>query len=112
MEAGGEIPLKGEVPTHLVPLKGQVHNTLTTWMELILSPPLQIPYFASLNIPALRKLTNDLILHDPTWPAIPTKLPLDIPKFEGKMGDEPTNHVMNFHLWCSSNSIMDDSIRL
>jgi hypothetical protein len=43
---------------------------------------------------------------------MPTKLPSDIPKFEGKAGDDPANHVMNFHLWCSSNNIMDDSIRL
>ena len=71
-----------------------------------------MPYLASLNIPNLNKLTNDPILHDPTWPAMPTKLPSDIPKFEGKAGDDPANHVMTFHLWCSSNSIMDDSIRL
>jgi hypothetical protein len=75
-------------------------------------PPLQMPYLASLNIPDLTKLTNDPILHDATWPAMPTKLPSDIPKFEGKAGDDPANHVMTFHLWCSSNSIMDDSIRL
>jgi hypothetical protein len=75
-------------------------------------PPLQMPYLASLNILDLTKLTNDPILHDATWPAMPTKLPLDIPKFEGKAGDDPANHVMTFHLWCSSNSIMDDSIRL
>jgi hypothetical protein len=74
--------------------------------------PLQMPYLASLNIPDLTKLTNDPILHDATWPAMPTKLPSDIPKFEGKAGDDPTNHVMTFHLWCSSNSMMDDSIRL
>jgi hypothetical protein len=48
----------------------------------------------------------------PTWPAMPTKLPSDIPKFEGKAGDDPANHVMTFHLWCSSNSIMEDSVRL
>jgi hypothetical protein len=75
-------------------------------------PPLQMPYLASLNIPYLSKLTNDPILHDPTWTSMPTKLPSDIPKFEGKGGDDPTNHVMNFHLWCSSNNIMDDSIQL
>jgi hypothetical protein len=71
-----------------------------------------MPYLSSLNILDLNKLTNDPILHDPTWPAIPTKLPSNIPKFEGKVGDDPANHVINFHLWCSSNSINDDSIRL
>jgi hypothetical protein len=110
MEAGDPLPLKEGAPTHLVPLKGQVHNTL--WLELTLPPQLEMPYLASLNIPDLTKLTNDPILHDPRWPAMPTKLPSDILKFEGKAGDEPANHVMTFHLWCSSNNIMDDSIRL
>jgi hypothetical protein len=41
-----------------------------------------------------------------------TKLLSNIPKFEGKPGDDLANHVMTFHLWCSSNNIMDDSIRL
>ena len=41
-----------------------------------------------------------------------TKLPSDIPKFEGKAGECPQNHIMTFHIWCSSNSIVDDSIRL
>jgi hypothetical protein len=78
------------------------------------NPPknLPMPYLASINIPDLTKLTNDPILHDPTWPNMPTKLPSDIPKFEGKPGDDPTNHVMTFHLWCSLNNIMDDSIDL
>jgi hypothetical protein len=75
-------------------------------------PPLQMPYLASLNIPDLSKLTNDPIFHTPTWPAMLTKLPSDMPKFEGKASDDPTNHVMTFHLWFSSNSIMDDSIKL
>jgi hypothetical protein len=75
-------------------------------------PPLQMLYLASLNISDLSKLTNDPILHDPTWTAMPTKLPSDIPKFEGKAGDDPASHVMTFHLWCSSNNIMDDSIKL
>ena len=52
------------------------------------------------------------IRHNPSWPPIPIKLPSDIPKFDGKQGDDPKNHVMKFHLWCSSNSLMDDSIRL
>jgi hypothetical protein len=40
------------------------------------------------------------------------KLPSNIPKFDGKPGEDPNNHVMTFHLWCSSNSLMDDSIHL
>ena len=71
-----------------------------------------LPYLASLNLLDLTKLTNDPILHDATWPNMPTKLSSDIPKFDGKPGEDPNNHVMTFHLWCSSNSLMDDSIRL
>jgi hypothetical protein len=73
------------------------------------NPPsnLPMPYLASLNIHDLTKLMND-----PTWPNMPTKLPSNIPKFEGKPGEDTTNHVMTFHLWCSSNNIMDDSICL
>jgi hypothetical protein len=55
---------------------------------------------------------NDPISHSPFWPIILAKLSLNIPKFDGKSGDYPNNHVMTFHLWCSSNSLMDDSIRL
>jgi hypothetical protein len=75
-------------------------------------PPLPMPYLASLNIPDLSKLMNGPILHDLTWTNMPTKLPSEIPKFEGKSGADPANHVMTFHLWYSSNNIMDDSIRL
>jgi hypothetical protein len=72
--------------------------------------PTQMPYLDSLSIPYLTKLTNDPILHDPTWSTMLTKLPLDIPKFEGKMRDDPTNHIMTFHLWFSSNNIMDEFV--
>ena len=55
---------------------------------------------------------NDPMSHNQEWPAIPNKLPSDIPKFEGKAGEDPGEHVTTFHLWCSSNSLHDDSIRL
>ena len=45
------------------------------------------------------------------WPPMPTKLSSDIPKFEGKAGECPQNHIMMFHLWFSSNNIVDHSIR-
>ena len=60
----------------------------------------------------LSKLTNDLICYSPGWPLVPTKLTSDIPKFEGKNGEDPADHITTFHLWCSSNSLIDDSIRL
>jgi hypothetical protein len=43
---------------------------------------------------------------------MPTKLPSDIPKFEAKPNEDPGDHVTTFHLWCSSNSLKDDSIQL
>jgi hypothetical protein len=55
---------------------------------------------------------NGHVHHDPTWPPIPTNLPLVIMKFEGKIGEEPSDNVTTFHLWFSSNSLNGDSIRL
>jgi hypothetical protein len=72
----------------------------------------QLPFLATLDLPDLSRLTNDPIFHSPVWPAIPAKLPSDIPKFDGKSREDPNNHVMTFRLWCSSNSLMDDSICL
>ena len=72
----------------------------------------QLSFLATLDLLDLSRLTNDPILHCPFWPVILAKLPYDIPKFDGKPREDPNNHVMTFHLWCSSNSLMDDSIRL
>jgi hypothetical protein len=72
----------------------------------------QFPFLATLDLPDLSRILNDPILHSPFWPVIPAKLPSNIPKFDGRLGEDPNNHVMTFHLWCSSNSLMDDSIRL
>jgi hypothetical protein len=72
----------------------------------------QLPFLATLDLPDLSRILNDPIRHSPQWPTMPAKLPSDIPKFDGKVGEDPNNHVMTFHLWCSSNSLMDDSIRL
>ena len=58
------------------------------------------------------RLTNDPVSHDLAWPTVPNKLHLDIPKFEGKPGEDPREHVTTFHLWCSSNSLHEYSIRL
>jgi hypothetical protein len=67
---------------------------------------------AMLNMPYLSKLINEPVSHDPTWPPVPTKLPSDILKFEGKNGEDHGDHVTTFHLWCSLNSLNDDFIRL
>jgi hypothetical protein len=72
----------------------------------------QLPFLATLDLPDLLRILNDSICHSPQWPAIPAKLPYDIHKFDGKAGEDLNNHMMTFHLWCSSNSLIDDSIRL
>jgi len=72
----------------------------------------KLPFLATLNLPDLSLLTNDPVYHVPGWPPVPTKLPSDIPKFEGKTGEDLVDHITTFHLWCSSNSLTDDSIRL
>jgi hypothetical protein len=72
----------------------------------------QLPFLATLDFPDLSRILNDPIHHSPQWPAILAKLPSDIPKFDGNVGEDPNNHIMTFHLWCSSNSLMDESIRL
>jgi hypothetical protein len=71
-----------------------------------------LPFLATLDLPYLSRILNDPIRHSPQWLAIPAKLPSNIPKFNDKEGEDLNNHVMNFHLWCSSKSLMDDSIRL
>jgi hypothetical protein len=59
----------------------------------------RLPFLATLNLPNLVKLMNDLVSQNPTWPLVPTKLPSDIPKFEGKNGEDPGDHATTFHLW-------------
>ena len=70
----------------------------------------QLPFVATLELPDLNRLTNDPISYAPWWPVIPHKLPSDIPKFNGNPREDPSNHVMTYHLWCSSNSLNDDSV--
>jgi len=65
-----------------------------------------------LNLLVLTKITNDIVKHLPRWPTVPTKLPLGIAMFEGKAIEYQTNHIMKFHFWCSSNSLMDNNICL
>ena len=71
-----------------------------------------LPFLATLELPDLSKLTNDPILHHPAWPPVPVKISTDISKFDGKMGDDPASHITTYHLWCVSNSMLDDSIKL
>jgi hypothetical protein len=72
----------------------------------------QLPFLATLDLPDLSQLTNDPTFHSPVWPVILAKLPSDILKFDEKSSEDLNNHVMTFHLWCSSNSLMDDFVHL
>ena len=55
-------------------------------------------FLATLNLLDLSRLRNDPVSHDLAWPAVPTQLPSDIPKFEGNAGEDPSEHVTTFHL--------------
>lgn len=74
--------------------------------------PNNLPFLATLDIPNLYKLTNNPIYHDLQWSLIPHKIPVDIPKFERKQGEDLGTHVTTYHLWCVSNSMVDDSVWL
>ena len=71
-----------------------------------------LPFPATLELPDLSKLTNNPILHHPAWLSIPVKILTDISKFDRKTGDDPASHITTYHLWCVSNSMLDDSIKL
>ena len=43
----------------------------------------------------------DPISYSPWWPVIPQKLPSEIPKFNENPGEDPSTHVITYHLWCS-----------
>lgn len=72
----------------------------------------QLPFIATLDLLVFLHLMNDSIYYLSYWPQMPNNLPSDILKFEGKSGEDPSNHVMTYHFWCASNSIIDDSIQL
>jgi hypothetical protein len=75
------------VPTS-VPIPHQYHPQVNR----------QLSFLATLDIPDLSILTNNIILHSPFWPVIPAKLPSDILKFDGKPSEDPNKNVMTFHL--------------
>jgi hypothetical protein len=68
-------------------------------------PQPHLSFLAMFNLPDLSILMNDHVHHDLTWPPVPTKLPSNIIKFEGKTSEDPGDHVTTFHLWFSSNSL-------
>ena len=71
-----------------------------------------LPFLDNLNLPDLSKLTHDSVSNDSMWPIIPSLLPSNILNFEGKNGEDPGEHVTTFNLWCSSNYLNHDLVRL
>jgi hypothetical protein len=74
--------------------------------------PSKLPFLATLELHDLSKLRNDLIWHHFSWPLVPMKIPTDISKFYGKIGEDPANHITTYYIWFVSNSFLDDSIKL
>lgn len=88
------------------------HTTSTHQTHIIAATTPNFSFVASLNLPYLMKLTNDPIYQHPKWSLMPIKLPSYIPKFEGKSGEDMTNHIMTLHLWCSSSNINENLVHL
>jgi hypothetical protein len=63
--------------------------------QSILQP--RLPFLETMHFSYLSKLMNDPICHEFGLPAVPTKLPSDIPKFEGKSNEDPQENVTTFH---------------
>jgi len=91
-------------------LIGSSSHLASPWLDS--RAPIPLHFIATLDIPSLYKLKNYPINHNLHWPPIPYKIPTDIPKFEGKQGDDSAMHVTTYNLWCVSNSMVDDNIRL
>jgi hypothetical protein len=84
-------------------------NTSSTIVGANLGPNTNQPsmsFMIGLNLLDLNKFINDYIHHDPNWSNMPNKLPSDIPKFKGNVGEDPSNHIMSFHLSCSNKFII------
>ena len=50
---------------------------------------MRLCFIENLDLPDLSRLMNDPIYYLPFLPAMPTKFPSDIQKFEGNIGEEP-----------------------
>jgi len=85
-------------------------NTTSGTSTSTITPIQFLPFMVGLNIPYFNQIINNPLLHSPSFQVRPTKIPFDIPKFEGNIREDPTNHVHSFHMCCSSNSITDESI--
>ena len=90
--------------------QGSSSHMSSPWFDLGTSNT--FPFLAMIDIPDLYKLTNDPIYHNLLWPPILHKILMDIPKFKWKQGEDLGTHITTYHLWCVSNSMVDDSVQL
>lgn len=58
-----------------------------------------LPFWATLDISNLYKITNGPIYHNLLWPPIPHKVPTNILKFERQQGEDAGMHITTYHLW-------------
>ena len=58
--------------------------------------PTLLRYMVGFRLHDFSHLINDPLLHNSNWPLMTTKLPFEIPKFEGNPREELTNHVHSF----------------
>lgn len=72
----------------------------------------QSSFLATLELSDVSRIMNDPILHSPYFPLVLSKILSDRLKFEGNAKEDAQAHVMTYHLWCSPNSYVDDSICL
>lgn len=96
MPNGKNLPLWGKNPYQQgwVLQSGPAHRPQMTFNT-------QLSFLATLKLLDVSRLTNDPILHSPYSPSVPSKIPSDCPKFEGKVKEDPQAHMMTYRLWFS-----------
>jgi hypothetical protein len=92
--------------------QGSSETTKTSYPSQYSFAHTLFPFLEMVDLPDQSRLTNDPISHNPLWPTILGKLLSYISKFDGNLGEDPSTHIITYHLWCSSNSLMDDNVRL
>jgi hypothetical protein len=81
------------------------------------SPPSQssfapFPFLATLDLPDLSWLKMTLFPMTHHGHLCHPSYPQTFLSLTENPGEDPSTHIMTYHLWCSSNSLMDDSVRL
>jgi len=83
----------------------------TSYSSQYLFTHMPFPFLSMLDLFDLSRLKNEFSSHNLAWSIMPTKISSYMLNFERNMGEDPSMHIITYHLWFSSNSLMDDSIR-